>query len=68
MDICYRLEKQGGFHILEGPILTSARKYQEVGQWNLQGIYFLITILHWGGMSNPKLVRVYRRLLRRHLQ
>lgn len=68
MDICHRLEKYGGFEILIGPIITSSRKYQKVGQWKLQSIYFLITILHWCGLPNPSLMTVYKRLLGRHIK
>ncbi len=63
MDLCHKLEKQGGFAILKGPIITSARKYQEFGQWKLQAIYFAVTSLFWMGMDNKKLVKIYRRML-----
>ena len=63
MDICHKLEKQRAFTILKGPMRTSARKYQEEGQWKLQSIYFVVTLFFWMGMENRKLVKIYRRML-----
>lgn len=63
MAICQKLEDFGGFEILQGPIVTSSRKYQTFGQWRLQTIYICVTVLFWLGLSNPKLVKVYHRLL-----
>lgn len=63
-EITRRLKQLAPFRVLPGPIVTSARKYRENGVWRLQGIYYLINAMYWLGMSQQKMVAVYRRLIR----
>ena len=63
-EITRRLKQLAPFQVLRGPAVTSARKYRENGVFRLQGIFTLITILYRLGVSQPTLVRVYRKLIR----
>jgi rSAM/selenodomain-associated transferase 2 len=63
-EITRRLKRIAPFQVLPGPIITSARKYRENGVLRLQGIYYLITVMYRLGMSQKKMVDVYRALIR----
>ncbi|WP_022825674.1 TIGR04283 family arsenosugar biosynthesis glycosyltransferase [Hymenobacter norwichensis] len=63
-DVARRLKRLAPFRVLPGPIVTSARKYRDNGVWRLQGIYYLITAMYQLGLSQQKMVDVYRRLIR----
>ena len=63
-EITRRLRRAAPFRILPGPIVTSARKYRENGVWRLQGIYYLITMMHHLGASQQRLVDTYRTMIR----
>jgi rSAM/selenodomain-associated transferase 2 len=63
-EITRRLKAVAPFRVLPGPIVTSARKYRDNGVWRLQGIYGLITAMYRLGMSQQKMVAVYRKLIR----
>lgn len=63
-EITRRLKRLAPFRVLPGPIVTSARKYRDNGVWRLQGIYYLITAMYQLGMSQQKMVDVYRKLIR----
>lgn len=60
-----RLRKRGNFNVLKHKVVTSARKYQENGFVRLQLIFSLIFVLYYLGASQHKLVRVYRRLIKK---
>lgn len=59
-----RLRKRGNFKVLKHSVTTSARKYQENGFVRLQLIFTLIFVLYYAGVSQEKLVEVYRKLIR----
>jgi len=59
-----RLRKHGKFKVLEQSVVTSARKYHENGFIRLQLIFTLIFILYYAGVSQDKLVQIYRRLIK----
>ncbi|SDX57941.1 TIGR04283 family arsenosugar biosynthesis glycosyltransferase [Hymenobacter psychrophilus] len=63
-EIVGRLRRCGPFRVLPGYIITSARRYRRNGIYRLQGIFALVTGLYWLGVSQPRLVRVYKRLVR----
>jgi hypothetical protein len=50
--------------VLPRAVTTSARKYLANGVLRLQGIFTLIVLLYWAGVSQDNLVRLYRRLIR----
>lgn len=63
-EIIRRLRRHGSFCVLPVTVTTSARKYLENGVFRLQGIFTLLTLLYYVGISQPRLLRLYRRLIR----
>lgn len=63
-EIVRRLQAHGPFRMLPRAVTTSARKYLENGVFRLQAVFTLIAGLYWLGVSQPHLVRLYRRLIR----
>ncbi len=63
-EIVRRLQARGPFQILPRAVTTSARKYLDNGVFRLQAIFTLIAGLYWLGVSQPRLVGLYRRLIR----
>ena len=58
------LESRGVFGIIKKPVITSARKYRENGVFKMQVIFYLMYLLYRLGMSQPKMVSVYKNLIR----
>ena len=63
-ELVARLRARAPFRLLPRAVTTSARKYLANGVIRLQGIFALIVLLYWAGVSQPNLVRLYRRLIR----
>ncbi|MBJ6142090.1 TIGR04283 family arsenosugar biosynthesis glycosyltransferase [Hymenobacter sp. BT559] len=63
-EIVQRLRARAPFVVLPRAVTTSARKYLANGVLRLQGIFTLIVLLYWAGVSQDNLVRLYRRLIR----
>ncbi|GAA4017715.1 TIGR04283 family arsenosugar biosynthesis glycosyltransferase [Hymenobacter fastidiosus] len=63
-EIVRRLRACGPFLVLPRAVTTSARKYLANGVFRLQAAFTLIAGLYWLGVSQPRLVRLYRRLIR----
>lgn len=63
-ELVQRLRARGPFCLLPRAVTTSARKYLANGVVRLQGIFALIVLLYWAGVSQANLVRLYRRLIR----
>jgi rSAM/selenodomain-associated transferase 2 len=63
-DIVGRLRAQAPFRLLPRAVTTSARKYLENGVFRLQGIFTLIVVLYRLGVSQRRLMQLYRRLIR----
>lgn len=63
-EIIGRLRKVTRFSVLEEHVTTSARKYEQVGVYKLQAGYFLIYTLYRLGLSQQRLVQVYRWLVK----
>lgn len=59
-DLVWRLKRQGAFTVLRKSVVTSARRYREVGVFRLQFLYHLIFLLYRTGCSQPYLWRVYQ--------
>ncbi|WP_202915836.1 TIGR04283 family arsenosugar biosynthesis glycosyltransferase [Pontibacter pamirensis] len=64
-EVIGRLRKIAPFAVLPRQVVTSARKYKEVGVYRLQGGYFLVYSLYRMGVSQERLVQVYKWLIRR---
>ena len=63
-EIVRRLQAQGAFQVLPRAVTTSARKYLANGVFRLQAAFVLLAGFYWLGMSQPRLVGLYRRLIR----
>ncbi|WP_019949466.1 TIGR04283 family arsenosugar biosynthesis glycosyltransferase [Hymenobacter aerophilus] len=63
-EIVGRLRRHGPFRVLTGYVVTSARRYRRNGIYRLQGVFALLTGLYWLGVSQPRLVQLYKRLVR----
>ncbi len=65
-EIIHRIKKYGKFRVMKAEVITSARKYLDNGIYRMQGIFFQIWLLYYLGYSQEHLVRLHRRLIRRH--
>jgi rSAM/selenodomain-associated transferase 2 len=63
-EIVARLRRAAPFRLLPRVVVTSARKYLVNGVFRLQGIFALIVLLYQAGVSQARLLRVYRALVR----
>jgi rSAM/selenodomain-associated transferase 2 len=63
-EIIKRIKQKTRFKIFDQSVTTSARKYLTNGIFRLQLIFTLIYFLYQLGMSQEKLVRLYKRLIR----
>ncbi|GAA4503584.1 TIGR04283 family arsenosugar biosynthesis glycosyltransferase [Hymenobacter ginsengisoli] len=63
-EIVGRLRARAPFRLLPRAVTTSARKYLVNGVFRLQGIFTLIVLLYKIGLSQRRLVQLYRRLIR----
>tara|TARA_R110000868_G_scaffold259361_5_gene517346 strand:- start:117634 stop:118317 length:684 start_codon:yes stop_codon:yes gene_type:complete len=57
------IKKQADFEILKSAIVTSSRKYKEVGVIKLQLIFTVILILFYLGLSQKNLIKLYKRTI-----
>lgn len=64
-EIIARLKKHGQFLVMDGAVTTSARKYLDNGIYRMQGIFFKIWFLYYLGYSQEKLLKIYKRLIRK---
>jgi rSAM/selenodomain-associated transferase 2 len=62
-EIIVRLKQKSSFCVLPNYVTTSARKYKQTGVYKLQAGYFVIYTLYRFGVSQQKLVQVYRSLI-----
>lgn len=62
-EIIGRLKKTGPFQVLPAAVVTSARRYRQIGIIRLQACYYLIYALYRLGWPQPRLLRLYKQLL-----
>lgn len=62
-EIIPRLKKYGKLKVISKPVTTSSRKYLLNGIYKTQTVYFIIYILFRLGVSQPKLLKLYRKLI-----
>ena len=65
-EIIRRIRKYGKFKVMNGAVITSARKYLDNGVYRMQGIFFLIWLMYYLGFPQEKLLQLHRRLIRGH--
>jgi hypothetical protein len=62
--IIRQLKKRGRFTIVKKRVITSARKYLDNGIYKTQGVFYLMYFLYKLGLSQPRLVTTYQRLIK----
>ncbi|MEX0680495.1 MAG: TIGR04283 family arsenosugar biosynthesis glycosyltransferase [Balneolales bacterium] len=62
-EIIRRIKNLGNYFIIPKKVVTSARKYRDNGVIRLQLVFVLIFIMFNLGVSQERLVRVYKRLI-----
>ncbi|SFQ68572.1 TIGR04283 family arsenosugar biosynthesis glycosyltransferase [Hymenobacter arizonensis] len=65
-EIVRRLQARAPFRLLPRAVTTSARKYLDNGVYRLQGAFTLIAGLYWLGVSQRRLLGLYRRLIKQN--
>ena len=63
-EIIYRISKKTKFGVIRDYVTTSARKYQVNGIFRMQFIFFYIYFAYQFGMSQQKLVAIYKKWIR----
>ncbi|MBS2036050.1 TIGR04283 family arsenosugar biosynthesis glycosyltransferase [bacterium] len=62
-EIVIRLKSVGSFRVLPEPVTTSARKFLRHGIYRTQAIFFGLYLLYRLGLSQGRLMSLYRRLM-----
>ena len=65
-EIIHRIKKHGRFNVMNDVVTTSARKYLDNGIYRMQAIFFSIWFLYYSGYSQERLLKLHRRLIRKH--
>ncbi len=65
-EIIHRIKQHSRFIVLKDSVVTSARKYHDNGVYRMQAIFFRIWFLYYLGYSQERLLRLYKRLIRKH--
>jgi rSAM/selenodomain-associated transferase 2 len=55
-----KLRSRGRMAIVSSPLISSPRRYEQIGPWRLTLTYGLIALLYFLRVSNPILARIYR--------
>lgn len=63
-EIIHRLKKNSSFKVLAAYLTTSSRKYLKNGFYKTQGIFFIIWLCYYLRISQKRLLKLYRKLLR----
>lgn len=62
-EIIVRLKNIGRFTVVQKQVLTSARTYLQNGIYKTQAVYFLIYMMYRLGVSQSKLLSIYKKLV-----
>lgn len=65
-EIIHRLKKHGRFIVLPDKIVTSARKYLDNGVFRMQWIFYRLWAMYYLGYSQEKMLRLHRKLIKKH--
>ncbi|MEO5892327.1 MAG: TIGR04283 family arsenosugar biosynthesis glycosyltransferase [Ferruginibacter sp.] len=65
-EIIHRLKQHGTFRVLNDRVVTSARKYMDNGIYRMQGIFLKIWTMYYLGYSQERMLKTYKRLIRKH--
>jgi len=62
-DIIRRGKKLADFRVLQDDVIVSARKYEENPYWKVNISNFIVFSLYYLGVSPPRLLRLYKKLI-----
>ena len=62
-EIIKRIKRNTRFTIIQKPVRTSARKYLQNGIYKTQSTFFLIYLMYKMGVSQARLVSVYKKVI-----
>jgi rSAM/selenodomain-associated transferase 2 len=65
-EIIHRIKKYGRFKVMNGIVITSARKYLDNGIYRMQANFYRIWLLYYLGFSQKYLLKLHRRLIHKH--
>lgn len=65
-EIISRIKKQGKFSVMNAAVTTSARKYLDNGIYRMQFIFYRIWLLYYLGYSQQYLLKLHKKLIRKH--
>lgn len=65
-EIIHRIKKNARFKVMNGYVITSARKYIDNGIYRMQAIFFRIWLQYYMGFSQAYLLRLHKRLIKKH--
>ena len=65
-EIIHRLKKHGKFIVLNGAVITSARKYLDNGIFKTQYIFYTIWLLYYLGFSQQYLGQIHRKFIKKN--
>ncbi len=65
-EIIHRIKRYGKFVVINDVVTTSARKYLDNGVYRMQGIFFRIWVLYYLGSSQDKLLKLYKKMIRKN--
>ena len=63
-EIIHRICKKGSFTVIADYITTSARKYRVNGIYRMQGVFFYIYFAYVFGVSQQKLITIYKKRIK----
>ena len=65
-EIIHRLKVHGKFKVMNGVVITSARKYVDNGVYRMQCIFYRLWVMYYVGYSQEQMLKVHKRLIRKH--
>ncbi len=64
-EIIHRIKKYGKFIVMNGAVITSARKYIDNGIYRTQAIFFRIWFMYYLGYSQEDLAKLHQKLIKK---
>jgi rSAM/selenodomain-associated transferase 2 len=65
-EIIHRIKQHGKFIVMNDVVITSSRKYHDNGVYRMQAIFFRIWFLYYLGVSQERLLKLHKRLIRKN--
>ena len=65
-EIIHRLKRHGKFKVVNADVIISARKYIDNGVYRMQAIFYRLWAMYYLGYSQEQMLKLHRRLIRKH--